>query len=178
MNVTRAADGTVTVTLTQPETNAVTAELLWTTLDKDGDTMKLWEALTAVATPEVTVQRIKLANAAPGRRDPGWLYVAVGPDGARFDNRSIVTLREVLRRKYGKALRITEPWGGAHRRAHRIDPAGCGCTDCLTGYSVPLDQATDQDLLRLVRGEAANATGETVRSRTVFTIGTRKVTTA
>lgn len=65
-----------------------------------------------------------------------------------------------------------------HRRAHRIDPAGCGCTDCLTGYSVPLDQASPWDLLRLVRGEAANATGETVHSRTVFTIGAREVTTA
>lgn len=113
MIVTRATDGTVIITLTQDETDAVTAELLWTTLDEDGAAEKLWEALTAVATPEVTVQRIKLANAAPGRRDPGWLYEATGPDGTRFDNTSIVTLRDVLRRKYGAALRITEPWGGA-----------------------------------------------------------------
>lgn len=42
----------------------------------------------------------------------GWLYTCQGPDGSRFDNRSIVTLRDVLRRKYGRDVVIIEPWKG------------------------------------------------------------------
>jgi hypothetical protein len=58
----------------------------------------------------VTVRRSQLVNTAPGRREPGWLYETTGPDGTRFDNRSIATLRDVLRRKYGRGLVIVEPW--------------------------------------------------------------------
>jgi len=52
----------------------------------------------------------RLVNAQPGRRDPGFIHYCTGPDGTRFDNRSIVTLRDVLRRKYGRGVRITETW--------------------------------------------------------------------
>lgn len=41
----------------------------------------------------------------------------------------------------------------------RVDPVGCGCTDCLTGYSVPLDQASNRILHKMVCGKVQNATG-------------------
>lgn len=48
----------------------------------------------------------------------------------------------------------------AKQEVKRVDPVNCGCTDCtVERYSVPLDLATDEQLLRLVREEADNATG-------------------
>lgn len=41
----------------------------------------------------------------------------------------------------------------------RIDPPECGCTDCLTGYSVPLDRATVLEVDRMLAGVYQNATG-------------------
>jgi hypothetical protein len=46
----------------------------------------------------------------------------------------------------------TRPWPIA------IDPAGCGCTECLTGEYVPLDQATDAQLAAMLRGEIRDNT--------------------
>lgn len=45
------------------------------------------------------------------RRGPAWkwVYNCVGPDGRRFDNDSVVTLRDVLRRAY-PGVEIVEPW--------------------------------------------------------------------
>lgn len=40
-----------------------------------------------------------------------------------------------------------------------IDPPGCGCTECLTGEYVPLDQATDDQLQAMLQGKVANNTG-------------------
>ena len=40
-----------------------------------------------------------------------------------------------------------------------IDPAGCGCTECLTGEYVPLDEATDDQLRMMLMGEIRNNTG-------------------
>jgi hypothetical protein len=42
----------------------------------------------------------------------------------------------------------------------QIDPAGCGCTECLTGEYVPLDRATDAQVFALLRGELSDATSE------------------
>ena len=42
----------------------------------------------------------------------------------------------------------------------QIDPAGCGCTECLTGEYVPLDRATAGQVFRLIKGKLLNATDE------------------
>lgn len=43
-----------------------------------------------------------------------------------------------------------------------IDPTGCGCTDCLTGASVPLDQATQEQLIDAICGYASLRTDEEI----------------
>jgi hypothetical protein len=43
-----------------------------------------------------------------------------------------------------------------------IDPSGCGCTDCLTGAAVPLDQATQEQLIMALCGHAALRTDEVI----------------
>lgn len=44
-----------------------------------------------------------------------------------------------------------------------IDPEGCGCTECLIGEYRPLNQATDEELGQLIRGELKDNTSEYVR---------------
>lgn len=39
-----------------------------------------------------------------------------------------------------------------------IDPPGCGCTECLTGEYIPLDQATEEQVRKLVKGKLVNHT--------------------
>jgi len=41
-----------------------------------------------------------------------WTYETTGPDGTRFTNDSIVTLRQVLKRRY-PGITIVEPWKSA-----------------------------------------------------------------
>lgn len=41
----------------------------------------------------------------------------------------------------------------------RLDPPGCGCTDCLTGHSRPIDVASNEELAACARGQIENATG-------------------
>lgn len=43
-------------------------------------------------------------------------------------------------------------------KTKRIDPEGCGCTDCLTGYSKPLNSATHEELFLMLHGAITNAT--------------------
>lgn len=57
----------------------------------------------------IEVRRTRLFNG-HGKRVPfSWLYQCAGPDGRRFDNRSIVELRAVLRRNYSDVV-LTELW--------------------------------------------------------------------
>jgi hypothetical protein len=39
-----------------------------------------------------------------------------------------------------------------------IDPYGCGCTECLTGQYIPLEQASDAQLAAMLRGEIRDNT--------------------
>lgn len=41
----------------------------------------------------------------------------------------------------------------------RIDPVGCGCTDCQTGHSKPFTGLDHDMLVRLLHGEVEDATG-------------------
>ena len=41
----------------------------------------------------------------------------------------------------------------------RIDPVDCGCTDCIIGYSKPIDCCTESELVRLHFGLLQNASG-------------------
>ncbi len=41
----------------------------------------------------------------------------------------------------------------------RIDPVPCRCLDCVTGYSIPLDMATQKQLKKMLKGKLINATG-------------------
>jgi hypothetical protein len=40
-----------------------------------------------------------------------------------------------------------------------IDPYDCGCTECITGEHVPLVDATDAQIARLITGQLMNNTG-------------------
>ena len=44
----------------------------------------------------------------------------------------------------------------------RIDPPNCGCTDCATGYSKPINICTEEELEQLRCGELRNASGKRV----------------
>lgn len=65
----------------------------------------------------------------------------------------------------------------------RVDPPGCGCTDCLTGYSIPLDRADAKTVKRLVEGKLRNSTSTPLVMQTTvsasqslsWTIETREV---
>jgi hypothetical protein len=39
-----------------------------------------------------------------------------------------------------------------------IDPRGCSCTECLTGEYVPLDRATDAQIMAVLLGYVRNNT--------------------
>lgn len=41
----------------------------------------------------------------------------------------------------------------------RIDPFDCACTDCIVGYSIPLQEASQAHLRNMILGLQSNATG-------------------
>lgn len=59
---------------------------------------------------DITITRTDLFVGYGVRRPFKWTYSCTGPDGRRFTNDSLVTLRQLLRRKYGRGVRIIEPW--------------------------------------------------------------------
>lgn len=40
-----------------------------------------------------------------------------------------------------------------------IDPVGCGCTECMTGEYVPLEDASSRDIYDMLMGYVGNNTG-------------------
>lgn len=58
----------------------------------------------------ITINRVQIYPSV-SRRGPAWTWVydCIGPDGGRWDNDSIVTLRANLRRAY-PGVEIIEPW--------------------------------------------------------------------
>lgn len=40
-----------------------------------------------------------------------------------------------------------------------IDPYGCGCTECIIGEYIPLQEATDAQVLDMLDGRLSNHTG-------------------
>jgi hypothetical protein len=41
----------------------------------------------------------------------------------------------------------------------QIDPPFCGCTECILGEYVPLNEATDDQVWKMLVGSLRNATG-------------------
>lgn len=81
-------------------------------------------------------------------------YISAGLSGAAHGDLTFETLAEAedYRRGYDSAM-FTAVWPRA------IDPADCGCTECLTGEYVPLNQASREQILQLARGKLGNNTG-------------------
>lgn len=74
----------------------------------------------------------------------------------RMDAQDTVTFTLAQAAEIG-LLNAAEP---ARERPHRIDPHDCGCTDCMTGWSVPLREASDDDVFAMLAGEIRDATSE------------------
>lgn len=64
---------------------------------------------------EITVLKEDLSLGCGLRRPWVFLYTCTGPDGRRFDNRNIKTLRDVLRHHYGKVTIVIDDQTAASR---------------------------------------------------------------
>lgn len=76
---------------------------------------------------------------------------------ARRDNLTARFIGECRKERGEEPLRPDAPY--------RIDPEGCGCTDCITGWSAPLATYPPTRLeqaRRILSGKSDNATGRDV----------------
>lgn len=63
------------------------------------------------------------------------------------------------------------------RKPWQIDPPGCGCTECLVGEYVPLDQATEHDIMAMAAGVVSNASGFPLTAQVTYRLGDRSAST-
>lgn len=57
----------------------------------------------------------------------------------------------------------------------QIDPPGCGCEECKSGEYVPLDQATSDQVYRMLNHEISNGTGYERRQFLTVCDGTGRI---
>jgi len=98
-------------------------------------------------------------------------YVSAGLSGAAHDGRTFETFTEAnrYRHRYDSAA-FTTVWPTA------VDPADCGCTECLIGQYIPLDQANPQHIVDMLFGDLDNHTGDKPEIEIVVGVGTRVFT--
>lgn len=51
-----------------------------------------------------------------------------------------------------------------------IDPPGCGCTECITGEYVPLNEATEEQITQMLVGKVRNNTAQQLRLNLVYIV--------
>jgi hypothetical protein len=61
-------------------------------------------------------------------------------------------------RRLGDLILVPPGWV-LHPLPVAIDPPGCGCTKCVTGEYVPLEEASDELLHLMLLGKIKNNTG-------------------
>lgn len=71
--------------------------------------------MASTDTTVITVLAEDLSNGVGKRRPWSTLYTCTGPDGTRFDNKNLKTLRDVLRRRYGKVTIVIDDRTAASR---------------------------------------------------------------
>lgn len=82
-------------------------------------------------------------------KDPAWASIVHSLYG-EIGHRTSVD--QLIERDHGRG----EP------RLWRLDPPGCGCTDCLVGNSKPIDEASERELFDARAGVLVNSSGHHV----------------
>lgn len=52
----------------------------------------------------------------------------------------------------------------------RVDPAGCGCVDCIVGYSKPIDECNEFELEMAFSSTIDNASGCKIKRTVKYSI--------
>lgn len=86
-------------------------------------------------------------------------YASYLPDGIRLSGATLAQLVTAINE--GRAEHGLPPMQDEliPASAMRVDPPHCDCRDCTAGRSVPMNEATNEDIRNLVVGAAENATG-------------------